>query len=133
MSSRSSFWSALVGVATLLVAPLALAQSEPGKPCRADVKKLCPGVKPGHGRVLACLEGKEDQVSQACKDDFKAKVQAIYDACKEDVDKYCASVEKGHGRLLQCLKRNETGLSDSCKGIWAKAKAAKAKAESTVK
>ena len=124
MSSRSTFWPARVGAATLLAAPLAFAQAEPGKPCQADVKKLCPGVKPGHGRILGCLEGKEDQVSQACKDDFKAKLQAIYDACKGDAEKFCAGVEKGQGRILQCLNKNGPNLSDSCKAIWTKAKSA---------
>jgi hypothetical protein len=128
MSRPSSICSALVGAAALLVSPLAFAQSDPGKPCQADVKKLCPGIKPGHGRILACLEGKEDQVSPACKEDFKAKAQAVYDACKGDVEKFCASVEKGQGRVLQCLKKNEATLSDSCKAVFAKAKAAKAAA-----
>jgi hypothetical protein len=129
MSRHPSLWSALVGAAALLAAPNAFAQSDPGKPCQADVKKLCPGVKAGHGRVLACLESKEDQVSQACKDDFKAKAQAVYDACKSDVEKFCATVEKGQGRVLQCLKKNEATLSDSCKAVFAKAKAAKAAAK----
>jgi hypothetical protein len=130
MSIRPSRWSVLVGAALLLVSPLALAQgAEPGQPCKADVQKLCPGIKPGHGRVLACLEGKADQVSAACKDEVKAKAEAIYDACKGDVAKYCATVEKGQGRILMCLKQNEATLSDSCKAVWAKAKAAKAAAK----
>lgn len=129
MSVSTSRWSALVAAASLLTAPVAFAQAEPGKPCQADVKKLCPGIQPGHGRILACLESKEDQVSAACKEDFKAKAQAVYDACKGDVEKFCATVEKGQGRILQCLKKNEASLSDSCKAVWAKAKAAKAAAK----
>jgi hypothetical protein len=129
MSSRSTFWPALVGAATLLAAPLAFAQGEPGKPCQADAKKLCPGVKPdGHGALLACLEGKADQVSAACKDEVKAKVEAMANACKSDIEKFCAGVEKGQGRILQCLKTNASGLSDSCKAFWSKAKAKAAKA-----
>jgi len=124
MSSRSTFWSALVGAVTLLAAPLAFAQGEPGKPCQADVKKLCPGIQPGHMRIIACLEEKSDQVSAACKDEIKTKAEAIYNACKGDVEKFCAGVEKGQGRIFQCLKKNEANLSDSCKAVAAQAKKA---------
>jgi hypothetical protein len=125
MSSRVSPWSALVALLGFIVAPLAFGQPvEPGKPCAADVQKLCPGVKPGHGAILACLEPKQDQVSQACKDVVKAKLDALYAACQTDVQKFCASVEQGQGRVIKCLKKNAAGLSDSCKAQWAKTKPA---------
>jgi len=121
--------SAFVAACSFLVAPLALAQPiEPGKPCQADVQKLCPGVKPGHGAIMSCLEGKQDQVSQACKDVVKQKLEDFYAACKDDAAKFCASVEKGQGKIVKCLYKNEAKLSDSCKAQFAKAKAAAAKA-----
>ncbi|HZX43854.1 MAG TPA: cysteine rich repeat-containing protein [Myxococcaceae bacterium] len=121
LSRHRSFRSALLGAATLLAAPLAFAQSsEPGKPCKADLEKICPGVEPGHGRILACLEGKTDQLSPACKDDVSKKLNAFYKACKPDADKLCATVEQGGGRVMQCLKDNEASLSKSCKKVWEK-------------
>ena len=36
-------------------------------PCRTDARKLCAGVQPGGGRVLACLKAHEAQVSAECK------------------------------------------------------------------
>jgi Cysteine rich repeat len=127
MSSRHrSLWSALLGAGILLAAPTALAQStEPGKPCKADFEKLCPGVQPGQGRILACLEGKTDQLSPACKDDVSKKLVAFYNACKPDAEKFCASVERGEGRVMQCLKDNEASLSSSCKKAWGKGKSKK--------
>jgi len=123
MSSRVSAWLALAASLTFAFAPVALAQPvEPGKPCAADVQKLCPGVKPGHGAILACLEPKQDQVSQACKDVVKAKLDALYSACQADVQKFCTGVEQGQGRIIKCLKKNAPGLSDSCKAQWAKTK-----------
>lgn len=117
MSSRHSFrWPALLCAGVLLAAPLAFAQGlQPGKACKADLEKLCPGVEPGHGRILACLEGKTDQLSQACKDDVSKKIDALYKGCKADVAKLCADVERGSGRVMQCLKDNEASLSKSCK------------------
>jgi Cysteine rich repeat len=35
--------------------------------CETDVQKLCPGVQPGGGRILACLKEHKDQVSDGCK------------------------------------------------------------------
>jgi hypothetical protein len=35
--------------------------------CGADIQKLCPGVQPGGGRILACLKQHKDEVSDACK------------------------------------------------------------------
>jgi len=36
--------------------------------CREDAKRLCAGVKPGEGRVAACLKQHESEVSGACKE-----------------------------------------------------------------
>src|SRR5277367_570101 len=103
MSSRVPAFVALLSFA---VAPLAFGQPvEPGKPCAADVQKLCPGVTPGHGAILACLEPKQDQISPACKEVVKAKLTALNDACQTDVQKFCAGVPMGTGKVIQCLKK----------------------------
>jgi hypothetical protein len=130
MSKLPRRCAALVTTVGFLVAPVAFGQAtmEPGKPCAADVKKLCPNVKQGHGAILQCLEGKQDQVSDACKDVVKAKVEEFYGACKDDAAKFCAGVEKGQGKIMKCLYKNVSKLSDTCKTEFAKAKAAAAAA-----
>jgi Cysteine rich repeat len=35
--------------------------------CAADVQKLCAGVQPGGGRILACLKAHKDALSDQCK------------------------------------------------------------------
>jgi hypothetical protein len=35
--------------------------------CQADVQKLCAGVQPGGGRIVACLKEHKDEVSDGCK------------------------------------------------------------------
>lgn len=35
---------------------------------KADVEKLCSGMQPGGGRIVACLKQNEAQVSAACND-----------------------------------------------------------------
>ena len=39
--------------------------------CREDVKTHCQGVKPGKGRIIACLKEKMSALSQPCQDQFK--------------------------------------------------------------
>ena len=125
-SVHGSFCSALLGAGVVLAAPAVFAQGlEPGKACKADLGQICPGVQPGEGRILACLEGKTDQLSAKCKDDVSKKLVAFYKACKPDVDKLCASVERGEGRIMQCLRDNESSLSKSCKKVFGAAKGKK--------
>ena len=38
-----------------------------GRACRADIETLCPETVPGDGRILECLGGKQEQVSEVCK------------------------------------------------------------------
>ncbi len=37
------------------------------KACGADAKKLCQGIPPGQGRILACLKSRESDLSPACQ------------------------------------------------------------------
>ena len=65
---------ALSLLATLALSSAAYADEPAGPhngPCRADVEKLCPGVKPGGGRIIQCLKAHKDEVSDACKADLK--------------------------------------------------------------
>ena len=43
---------------------------DPRTACAGDVEKLCPGVKPGGGQIIACLKQHESQVTPACKEAF---------------------------------------------------------------
>ena len=38
----------------------------PGKACHADVEKFCQGVKPGEGRIIACLKNNSSKLSSEC-------------------------------------------------------------------
>ena len=94
--------------------------------CKADIEKHCKDVKPGEGRVLACLFAYQDKLSGKCE-------YALYDAaarleravaalsyvakeCEADLAANCSGVQPGQGRLLQCLEQNEAKVSQRCKG-----------------
>lgn len=94
--------------------------------CKAEITTYCKEVKPGEGRVLACLYAYQDKLSGKCE-------YALYDAaarleravaaltyaakeCEADLTANCASVKAGEGRLLECLDKNEAKVSARCKG-----------------
>lgn len=41
------------------------------KACKADAEKYCKGVRPGGGRILSCLKGRESDLNPACAAEFK--------------------------------------------------------------
>jgi hypothetical protein len=42
------------------------------KYCKADVERLCKGIRPGEGRLLKCLKTHEDSLSVGCAKELKA-------------------------------------------------------------
>jgi len=108
----------LVLATALAAAPLA-AQSAPpaeglGKPCADDVAKLCPGVKPGGGRIAQCLQGKADQISPACKARME-QAKEVHQACMADAEKFCGDIPPGGGRVAVCVQQHEAELSQTCR------------------
>ncbi|WP_395699280.1 cysteine rich repeat-containing protein [Aquabacterium sp.] len=68
----------LLALAAAALAPSTFA-AERGRvteACKADIKKLCPGVKPGGGRIAECLKDKKDQMSDECKADLAKNAAA---------------------------------------------------------
>ena len=70
--------AAAAGVATADQTPA------PGQPtlaelhaaCDSDIQKLCSGIQPGGGRILACLKQHKDEVSEMCKQAVAKAIQA---------------------------------------------------------
>jgi hypothetical protein len=94
--------------------------------CKTEITTYCKDVKPGEGRILACLYAYEDKLSGKCE-------YALYDAaarleravaaltyvakeCEADIVANCSGVKAGEGRVLQCLQKNEAKVSQRCKG-----------------
>src|SRR5512147_771060 len=92
--------------------------------CKTEITTYCKDVKPGEGRVLACLFAYQDKLSGKCE-------YALYDAaarleravaalsyvakeCEADLAANCSGVKAGEGRLLQCLEKNEAKVSQRC-------------------
>jgi hypothetical protein len=86
--------------------------------CRDDVLRLCPGVRPGGGRLIVCLNSQAEQLSQGC---FQALAErglataAALRLCRPDFERLCPGVVPGGGKALACLLDNAAGMSPGCR------------------
>ena len=66
MTYLQLFSAATLAGALALSATVAWAASTVREACAADVRAVCAGVKPGSGRIVACMRQHTDQLSQVC-------------------------------------------------------------------
>lgn len=62
--SKLSF--AAIAFAVALSGTASAQSADPRGACKADYDKFCAGIAPGGG-IVACLNGKRDQLSTTCK------------------------------------------------------------------
>jgi Cysteine rich repeat len=92
--------------------------------CKTELARLCAGVVPGEGRVLACLYAHGDKISGRCDYAlYNAAAQLeraigamtyVASECRADLEAHCAGVDAGEGRVAQCLKDHASELSPRC-------------------
>lgn len=92
--------------------------------CGPDILKFCPNVNLGGGKLHACLETHDAQVSPQCKTDYvvvRASIakrvgaqQAIFKLCNADVARLCPGMVEGDGNLLSCLLEATKVVSPNC-------------------
>jgi hypothetical protein len=88
--------------------------------CKADIETFCKDIKPGGGRLKACIKSNSDRISQECKDHMameQEKAKEFKQACKADSKQFCAGIPHVKGRIVSCLKSHETELSDNCRAF----------------
>jgi hypothetical protein len=86
--------------------------------CQADVDKVCQGIKPGRGRIHACLKSHATDVSPACNEamaSIKELKESIHPGCRPDAEKLCQGIRPGGGRVMACLQSHQSELSQVCK------------------
>jgi hypothetical protein len=82
--------------------------------CGADIKQLCPEIKPGEGRLKACFKEHFGQLSAPCQTALLSNV-TITKACKADPLEKCPDIQPGGGRIQACMKDHFTELKEPCK------------------
>ena len=102
-------------VVFLLLAPAgAIAQQGAAhRACAEDLDKICAGVQPGDGRIMACVREHFGQLSAPCQNALIANV-TITRVCKEEAEQKCAGIQPGGGRIQACMKDHFTELSAPC-------------------
>ncbi len=92
--------------------------------CGADIEKFCKGVKPGGGRLDACLS--KNSISGACNNRYKAALaslqkrhqaqEAAPKLCAAEIKRLCSNFRQGNARILRCLIRrdNVKKVSNKC-------------------
>lgn len=86
--------------------------------CKDDVTKYCSDIKPGGGRLTACMIEHEPDLAAACRAEMYAvreQLKTFTTACQQDAKQFCPRTKSGHGRVFTCLKLNETLVSESCR------------------
>ena len=82
--------------------------------CASDIKTQCAGIKPGEGRIKACIKSHLSNLSPTCEDRLLT-VAITGKACKTDLAKLCAGIVPGTGGLRACMKSHMAEVSDPCK------------------
>jgi hypothetical protein len=108
--TRSGF---VILTALLLSASAAVAQQS-GRPCAGDIKKLCADIKPGEGRLMACMKSHLGDLSETCQDRVLT-VAVTGKVCKGDIAKLCAGIVPGTGGIRTCIKSHIAEVSDACR------------------
>ncbi len=92
-----------------------------GLACRKDMIRVCSEVRPGKGRILACLGRNRDHLSSSCEaeveqiQDALETIAAVRVACRADADRLCGAVPPDAATLVECLQAHETDLSSLCR------------------
>lgn len=102
-------------------------------PCQDDIAKFCSKVSPGAGRVFACLQANEAELSPACRKTLETRrttrsrrprqrseaERAWVSACAADIKELCRDVPSGRGQVVGCLEQHEAALSEACRAALA--------------
>jgi len=94
-------------------------------PCFFDADRFCRDVKPGEGRIIACLKPHAAELSDVCRtrglEEYE-KTKALEQACGADLGRFCAQVKGGSAAKLRCLLNNLKELAGACKAALPAAK-----------
>jgi len=96
--------------AGLLAAVPAFAADAPAGPaCRDDLRAHCASVQPGGGRMLACLQQHEKELSPACR-----SALPTFRQCAQEIRGLCGSADAPRA-LRACLRENAAKLGPECR------------------
>ena len=84
--------------------------------CTTDVQSLCADVKPGQGRVLACLQSHVGELSVGCST-ILSKAVWTAQQCAGDIRQFCPGAT--FGNVSDCMQPHLGEVSGTCKAAMA--------------
>jgi Cysteine rich repeat len=84
--------------------------------CAADLKSLCAGIKPGEGRIHACLQSHISELSVGCSARL-SRAAWVAKECHADIQQFCPHAV--YGNIASCMEPHLGEVSDPCKGALA--------------
>ncbi len=114
----------LFAFATVLLLSSSVGYAQPAalaETCKADVKQFCADVKPGAGKLTACIKSHFKDLSGDCQVAF-IRVAAVGRDCKSDIKSFCSDAKRKTA-VPACLKAHADSLSARCKDAMTKAQA----------
>jgi Cysteine rich repeat len=110
-----------LGAAMLAAGAAPSAAQQPGgvmqllSQCRADAADFCDDVRPGQGRIVACLYAHLEALRPGCRQAFR--IGMAIRACAWDAKQFCDGVMPGEGRIAACLAGARERLSPGCRDV----------------
>ncbi len=86
--------------------------------CAEEIEQYCKDVKPGGGRLLACLKEHESDLSPTCREkvaELEKMIKEAVQTCAADIERYCKGIQPGEGRIAKCLKEHIEEISPDCR------------------
>ena len=118
---KTTFYAVAFGAGLLLTGSFGASAQGLGifdteRDCSTDVQSLCAGVKPGGGRVLACLQSHVGELSVGCSTILS---KAIWTAqqCAGDIREFCPNAT--YSNVGDCMRPHLGQASDTCRSALA--------------
>jgi len=121
---KTAFATIALGAALLLTGSVgASAQEGLGlfateRDCTTDIQSLCAGIKPGGGRILACLQSHvaAGDLSVGCST-ILSKAIWVAKECEGDIHQFCPTAT--FGTVSDCMRPHLGEVSGTCKSALA--------------
>ena len=121
---RTTFYALALGAAMLITGSWSVGAQEglglfaTERDCSADIQSLCAGVKPGGGRVLACLQSHvaAGELSVGCST-ILSKAIWVARECAGDIRQFCPSAT--YANVGDCMRPHLGQTSQTCQSALA--------------
>jgi hypothetical protein len=120
---KTTFYAVAFGVGLLLTVSWGASAQEGGifateRDCATDIQSLCAGIKPGGGRILACLQQHvaAGALSVGCST-ILSKAIWVAKECAGDIRQFCPNAT--YANVGDCMKPHLGQTSATCQSAMA--------------